>query len=243
MTLHHVLSHGLGVDTTLLLPHLLKKGQPLDLVITADTGAESLQTYANLNRVRAFCEKEGVKFAVVSRGEALLDHCKEHRIIPSRQRRWCTEKFKTRPIRKYVSELGWNEWICYMGIDAGEPNRIRQSDKPTITNKFPLFEEGMYRNDCIKLLRKYGWPIPPKSGCFFCPFQSVKAWRNLYLNEPVRFQIAETLEQANKGYPEFIFLSKPLSEIRLNPKKHFGVGNSKMDEYYAPSCDSGYCMV
>ena len=118
----------------------------------------------------------------------------KNQIIPSRRFRWCTDKFKIRPIMKYI------ETPCdiYIGFDAGEEKRIStflsRKFKKGFKYAYPLIESELYREDCINLIRSHGLDIPQKSGCWFCPFMRVAEIRDLYTNQLKLFNAAIKLE-------------------------------------------------
>src|SRR3546814_3734241 len=46
-------------------------------------------------------------------------------------------------------------------------------------NRWPLIEQGMTRQDCLRWLDRHDYPRPPKSACVGCPFHSDAEWRRL----------------------------------------------------------------
>src|SRR3546814_11724106 len=107
--------------------------------------------------------------------------------------RQCTGDFKIDPIRKKVRDLlgiaprqrapkspQVEQWI---GISVDEAVRMKPSQYPYIVHRFPLVEEGMSRNDCLRWSERAGFPTPPKSACVFCPFHSDALWRDLRDND------------------------------------------------------------
>lgn len=87
------------------------------------------------------------------------------------------------------------------------------------------FGRRMTRNDVVNWYKLRGFPLPPKSACTFCPYQSDPSWADMKLNEPEDFAAAIEVDEAirnstKKGIknPAFLHSSlKPLKEIDFKP--------------------------
>ncbi|GAA3274040.1 hypothetical protein GCM10020258_51670 [Sphingomonas yabuuchiae] len=55
-----VLAYGIGVDSTALLIELVARGEPPDLVLTADTGSEKPETYEYQAMMAAWMADRGI---------------------------------------------------------------------------------------------------------------------------------------------------------------------------------------
>lgn len=117
-------------------------------------------------------------------------------------RRQCTKEYKTnvveRCIRRDVLGLEPRQripkevWIeQWLGMSLEEARRVANvraifaEHRPRSTPRFPLFELGMTRRDCVKWLADYGVPHEvPRSACVFCPFKSNEEWRLMHDNDP-----------------------------------------------------------
>ena len=201
----HILSFGGGVNTVALMVLLLEEGAPLDEVVFADTGGEVPETYAYLDVARAYFEERGVPFRVVSKRingtRDLYETCWHRRVIPSALWRWATRDFKVKPIHNYYKTLGAHI-NQYVGIAFDEIDRMKDSLVPYVTNIYPLIDRKMKREDCVRVIEGAGLPVPVKSGCFFCPFNSMDRWRWLHLNHPDLFDRAVALEENSKHFPD-----------------------------------------
>jgi hypothetical protein len=210
-TLVEFLSFGGGVNSVATL--LLLKPRVL---IFADTGDEYPETYAYISQyVLPFVQVYGGDFVVVRNKtyKSLRDQAISERIIPVRLYRWCTDKWKIRPIREYLKRGALLPCVQMIAIDAGESHRARPSDRSEIINRFPLLERGLDRDDCLAIIEKHGWPGPPKSGCFYCPFQSKRRWIALKRCHPELFQIAVEMEKNGSNYGQlFLASDRPLEE-------------------------------
>jgi len=228
------LSFGAGVQTTTIL--FMYPQIKFDEVIFADTGAESPETYEYLEKYSIpFMQENGIKFTVVKGNEKGIDnleeYCLYYKIIPSMRVRWCNYKFKTKPIEKYILTKPKNEFpiVGILGISSDESHRIKTSKYNWLSYEYPLIKLKMTREDCKRFIEKKGYPIPPKSGCFFCPFQRKKEWEELYLKHPDLYERAIRLEENSQQFENFKLLPSGISLREL--RKHFGYGNHKLDEY------------
>ena len=145
----------------------------------------------------------------------LYDYCWDHRMVPAIYPRWCTRQFKIKPLFDYY------EKPCFqlIGIDAGESKRARISAIDGVENRYPLIEADINRDKCIKIIESEvvyePFPVPIKSGCYICPFQTVYQWKELRHKHPDLFCKAERLEERNIEYRK----SKGKKPMYLSPKK------------------------
>ena len=199
----HILSFGAGVNTVALMLMLIQEGQPLDGVIFADTGGETPSTYESVEMAREYIEECGIPFTIVRarpRETDLYGTASRRRVIPSVQWRWCTRDFKVSPIHRYYRKLG-RHINQYVGIAYDEIYRMKDSRETYVTNIYPLIDRRFTRQDCIDLISEAGLPIPEKSGCYFCPFNSTKRWLQLLDSHPDLFEKAIALEENSKHFP------------------------------------------
>jgi len=197
-----ILSFGGGVNSTAILALALLNKLPMpDYIVFSDTGAEYSYTYKYMD----YLENQGIRITYLTGGtkeKTLTDFCLEKKIMPSRLNRWCSDHWKITPIRKFARGVGDVEmWI---GIDAGEAHRAEKRIKQG--NRFPLIEMGINRNGCMELIKKVGWGIPQKSGCFFCPYQRKRQWVELKKYHPDLWKIAVKMEkQSRERTPLYTF--------------------------------------
>lgn len=101
--------------------------------------------------------------------------------------RKCTGDYKIIPLQKKIRELvgikrqgqGVVRAKVWIGISTDEAHRMKPSRVDYIENVFPLIDAGMSRNDCLAWMERMGYPKPPRSACYFCPFHSNLEWRNM----------------------------------------------------------------
>lgn len=242
-----ILSFGGGVNTVALLLELVARRDPFEEVVFADTQGEWRETYNYLTRyVRPFCADNEIPFTVVLGDEdklgtvSLEEWCLRERKTPSRRHRWCTDRFKIRPIKDYVRKT-YGKAVCLMGIDYDEITRIHEPHYSEISNIYPLVDWKWTRTMCERTILRHGWMVPRKSGCWYCPFQRVHDWRALLVGHPDLFGRAETLERNSESYPRFVLsgTNKPLARLKVR----FGDGFAKIEDFLEEPCDSGYCFL
>ncbi len=216
------LSFGAGVNTTAIL-HIPGVMEKVGFVIFADTGAEKPETYLYIEKyVKPYLKEIGKEFLVVKGKERinskevsnLYDACYLWKVIPSRMLRFCTDKFKIKPIKQYFQNNFPGEIIkAVIGIAYDEAYRINNIRWDGQEIWYPLIEKKITRQGCINIIKNAGWEIPVKSGCFFCPFQSKKEWFDLKNNHQNLWELAIALEKNGSRYPEILLWKEPLEKI------------------------------
>ena len=166
-------------------------------------------------------------------------------------RRSCTADFKIKVIDRWLREHGAKTAGAEvgLGISLDEVERVKPNTDPdTIAwkaNVFPLLDEvekPMSRQDCINLITRAGYPVPPKSACFFCPFHTLARWQEMRQHEPESFWKAAGLEKflnerrASLGMDPVWFtrLLKPLDQAT-----HEYGQQGLFDSF--DGCEEGYC--
>lgn len=237
----HILSYGGGVNSTALYFVLKQKGLPIDEIIFADTGNEYPETYITIEKFKKVVEQNGDRFITVKSeiADSLYDYCWKRKTIPFRIRRDCTDKFKLRPIRKYLrGKYGKKETFTqYIGIAKEEAHRMKEADVKYLVNKFPLVWEGIDRKGCEKILKENGFNNVVKSGCYFCPYSKKKALLALIEDHPELYEKAVQLEENCKRKDVFIS-SIPLKKLREDTQAQRKIID------YPMCCDvSGGCFL
>jgi len=204
---HLYLSHGLGVNSTALMLLLEDMNFEFESVFV-DTGAEMPETYEYLDYLR----ENGFNITVIKPNtegfSSLLDYCKHHKKIPAQFRRWCTDKFKIRPINNYAKK----PCVKFLAIAYDEKHRVYRI-KPTkgVVNAYPLIEYKITRKDCIRIIEKHGLRVPERSHCFICPFMNKQDLKRLQLEHPDLYELRKQLqEEATKqaGKPVYYNTTK-----------------------------------
>ena len=198
----YILSFGGGVNTVALMILLLRDREPLDEAVFADTGGEVPETYEYVQFAKSYLADHGVPFRTVSNinGHDLYGTAWRRRVIPSAVWRWSTRDYKVRPIHRYYRSLQ-ARINQYVGIAYDEIERMKDSGVPYVMNLYPLVDRKITRAGCIEVIEEAGLPVPEKSGCFFCPFNSADRWAWLYDKHPDLYERAVALEENSKHFP------------------------------------------
>ncbi len=260
------LSMGAGVQTTAMLILVAQGKVQADAVMFADTGAEHPETYEYINKHdKPLCDELGIPWLTVRMHKKITnketgkivyaDSLREvitarHR-VPSINNRWCTDYSKITPMKLAVRELqrtGKMEKPAtgLIGISTDEKHRaikpdgtLKQPHLSEYRNEYPLLNLAISRNDCYKIIKKYGWPVPVKSGCYFCPFQGPRDWANLYRTNQKLFWDSVALEEEDINFPTYNLYprggKKGLRRLASGPG--FGYGSMSIyDDYEGEAC-------
>lgn len=189
MSVMRVLSLGWGVQSfTLAAMSALGEIERFDTMIHADTTHERSGTYDFARRWQPWLEGYGSQVVTVSAGNTrVIDGVSV--TIPAfttdgksrgQLRRQCTNHWKIYPIRRWLQANRNRQPVeMNLGISLDEFQRMKTSDRQYITNRWPLVEMGMTRQDCESWLHARGLEIPVKSSCVFCPYLSKPEYRNI----------------------------------------------------------------
>ena len=188
-----VLAYGIGVDSTALLVELSARGEPPDLVLTADPGAEKPETYEYQKLIAAWMAARRIPYEVVRYVPrrfkhwppyySILANVLTNATLPSISlgRHSCSLKWKVAPQDAFLkrwapAQAAWargQKVTRLIGYDASPADTRRYAhasaiDDPLFNCRYPLREWNWTRNRCIARIEAAGLPVPPKSSCFFC---------------------------------------------------------------------------
>ena len=214
----HILSLGAGVQSsTMALMAAKSEITPMpDAAIFSDVGAEPQSVYDYLDWLEN--ELPFPVYRVMEKDGLLVDlekgisgkRCSNPPLFTKSSEgkkgmlmRTCTVDFKIRPINRKAKEIvGWKgrkpkqvECMMWIGISKDEIQRMKESREPWIEHRFPLIDMDMRRDQCVKWMVDNGYPKPPRSACWFCPYHSNKEWRRLRDEEPEEFAKAIELDK------------------------------------------------
>jgi hypothetical protein len=85
--------------------------------------------------------------------------------------------------------------IQWIGISTDEAQRMKESRVDYVCNIWPLIDNGISRQQCLKWMESKGYPKPPRSSCVFCPYHSDHEWNRLKNEEPAEFERAVRFEK------------------------------------------------
>jgi hypothetical protein len=199
----HVINYSGGLNSTAMTLLLLEEQKPIDYVIFADTGEEKPETYQSIQVFKRYLfDKYSLNITIVRRmvsgkPQTLSEYCQQHVILPSFHWRFCTDKFKIRPIRQFLKSVAKKEtsFVEYIGFDADEWERVKKSYWSDTTYSYPLIDYDIHRIDCECIIKRHGLPIPPKSSCYFCPFTKPQELAELQEKHPDLIAKMKELEE------------------------------------------------
>jgi hypothetical protein len=214
-----VLSYGGGVNSSALLWGLHERGELPNAVLFADTGGEHQHVYETVERVREFCEREGVLFEVVTNADpsgerhghqSLEDECLRNETLPSLAYgfKGCSAKWKRQPMDRWVK--AWPEarsaWergelvTRLLGIDADEAHRSANlTEDKLFRYERPLIDWGWGREECLEAVDRSPFGPVGKSACWFCPAMKKKEVLDLERQHPDLFARAVAMEHGAEG--------------------------------------------
>lgn len=213
-----VLSLGGGLDSFAMLLDAIDRGELPDLVIFADVGdpqrldpGEWPSTYDHIELVvQPLCDELGIEFVWLDtdespiRGErSLFKYFERTSSMPTRMSRLCTVASKVERIVDYLYKRYPTGPIeVWIGFEAGEearaatdPHGKGKKSACRRTNRFPLIESKLCRCRCEALVKRWGFPVPRKSACTFCPFSSRGDFATLRSELPNVFARVAKLEE------------------------------------------------
>lgn len=208
--IHRFIALGGGVQSSYLLWLANVEHWDVQAAIFADTGYETPETYAWLQRIS---QESSISVAIAREPRDLLGLMMEDKKLPlpafvrkpsgaiSKIRRDCTRDWKIRPLaREYKRQMGLprrarfkgHEAVVLLGISSDEAHRRKPSGYHWQKLEYPLVERGISRKQCKEELP---WGTPPRSACWFCPHASDKRWRDIRDRSPKEWKRAIALDQ------------------------------------------------
>jgi len=234
-----MISFGAGINSVAMTIMLIEQGWRGPIVFS-DTGCEWPETYCYMRYFeQEWLQPRGLEIIRLSPAtdaelydkrlggltgiETLEQYCIQRSIIPFLSVRWCTVEFKRVPLENWRKGQGIDR-TC-LGISASEPRRIRND--PNV--RYPLWDEGITRGECRRIIQGAGLELPIKSGCFFCPGQRLDNWKRLYYEHRDLYDRAIALEdRASKNNQKWATLDPHGISLREHAKRRWQ-GQTQMD--------------
>lgn len=249
-----ILSMGWGVQTFGVLV-MIKEGilpKP-DLIIHADTKAEKPETEIFKKQIGIpLIEELGIEYVELTNKQGIYEEYLSTNNIPIAGFASCTDHFKIRPIRNYLkqryersSKPYYQVWV---GISIDEAKRAisKKEQSPKYHQMiYPLLDLNFTRREIKELIEANGYEIPPKSGCFICPYQGLRGFLEIKTKHPDLFDKAVIIENAYfEGNPEREFGFLQNSQIRLQTLKDMkSLFSYELIENDQNECESGGCFL
>lgn len=148
-------------------------------------------------------------------------------------RRKCTTSFKVQLLESFskrmMLKLGAPSVVQWKGLTTDEIYRLKPSQKPWYSIRWPLCELGMNREQCKQWLVSHELKIPSRSSCVGCPYHSDQYWSWLKSKRPDQWKEAvefdKRVRNGVKGlnHKAFVHRSlKPLSEVDFSTEEDRG---------------------
>jgi hypothetical protein len=230
-----------------------------DAAVIADTGREASQTWryfdgvlrpelakVGVDLIRLPHSSDGTGWNTVDRwgGEdgktMLVPMYTTHNGGPtlSQTAKFCSNEWKARPVERYYRSLGLTGGRIWIGFTIDELHRMRSFDPRAKWNhEYPLVERRMDRGDCVAVVHRMGWPTPPRSSCWMCPYRTKEEWQHLKATDPGDFLMAIEFEQEAQAVDPTLYLHR--SGVSL--------GSVNFDDAQADllgdQCSSGLCFT
>lgn len=150
--------------------------------------------------------------------------------------RQCTYDYKVLQIikesKRLIKEYAAPSAIQWIGISLDEIYRMKPSQHPKITHRWPLVDAGMKRHNCLIWMQSRGFPKPPRSACKYCPYHSDAEWARLRDEEPAEFAEAvqfdldyRRIKQETRNMVGLAYLHNsliPLGEVDFSTEEERG---------------------
>lgn len=254
-------SHGGGRQTIAMLVLAAQGRIPHRLFLFANVGdnAENPETLDYHRQIAVpYAERHGIELREVrwvdrtGRTRDLYDDLlRQDRsiTIPLRDssgfmNRKCTSTYKIEVVARELRRLGAtkdNPAEVALGISVDEVERASTTPpkQQWTTRSYPLLDLGLRLSDCIALISDEGLPLPPKSSCSFCPFQSQDQWNRQRQTQPVLFARNARLDATLRD-----------RHIRLRHGEPGGLASPTLplddaiaDQLSFGACDTGSCFT
>jgi len=195
-----------------------------DLAVMVDVGYETAATWRYVDEViRPGVGDVGVTLEIVKTTDwasnDLFDRT-GHLVIPAykedggRLATHCSGPWKVRVVKRWLRSLGVERCEDWVGISADEAQRARPSGSRWFSNRYPLVEAGMTREDCLWAICGHGWPKPMRTSCVMCPQRSAAQWRGMKESQPDEWDRACEIDEEIRARGARAYLHRSLRPLR-----------------------------
>ena len=259
-----VWSYGGGVQSAAIAVLVLRGELPRpERIVMADTSREASATWAYLDEVvQPALVEAGLRVEVAPHTLATKDLTSTdgRPLMPvytsqaggrrvGQMRNFCSGEWKRDVVRRYVRSLGYGPEgrsergpvVNWLGISRDEIGRMSGDRRKWIVTRWPLiFDRPTTRAGCLDLVAEAGWPRPPKSSCWCCPYRSDAQWRELRESWPEDWAQAVALEAELRERDCDVYLHRSGVPLRKALFDECQAGGSATGEL---PCTSGQCWT
>lgn len=165
---------------------------------------------------------------------------------PQRLSRTCTSDWKAAVSARWQKEHGATAdqpGVHGLGISLDEYERMKNhSGFAWQVLDYPLVAMRLTRQDLMNIIERVGLPIPPKSKCRWCPFQSTQSWREMRDGRPELFRESVVLEATINARRAAKDLAPIYLTRKLIPLEQAVAGDQASFDF-DDMCESGFCMT
>lgn len=149
---------------------------------------------------------------------------------------YCSSYWKREVVKRWAIAQGVTVVDTWLGISVDETQRVQRDKSKKWRTRYPLIERRMNRWECVSLVKRMGWPEPPRSSCWMCPNHTQEEWRDIRDNKPADWQQAIFFDREMRKRDPHAFVhhdAVPLERADLDDS------NGVLFKH----CDSGMCFV
>lgn len=252
---------GGGVQSTAIAALIITGELPApDLAVIADTERERSTTWEYMDRyVMPALDRAGVTLHRVKKSDfATVDLYggKEGTTLlipaftdlngePGKLSTYCSNEWKREVVRRWATRVhgvtAATNWLGFSTDEVGRAARAMKRAKmePKWQVDFPLIRLRKNRGDCIALVRRLGWPEPPRSSCWMCPNHRMNEWSDIR-NHPADWQQVIQFDREMRLVDPNAYLTAdcvPIEDADFNDAQEVMFGLDR------GGCDSGQCFV
>lgn len=198
-----------GRDSTAMVIKMLQEKMPVDYIIFTDTQNEFPDMYKYIHKVDAYIYRKFNKRITIIHTKKTFNDWAKGKIKKGVRKGmvrgipmvtvpcfWKRDS-KVRPFEYFLKENGITEYTQYIGYTYFEKNRANVKDE---NQRFPLIEFKMCAADVDRLLESVDLINPlykrfNRTGCFFCPYMSNRAFYLVKKFHPSEWLEMKSLEQ------------------------------------------------
>ena len=149
---------------------------------------------------------------------------------------FCSNEWKTRVMQRWATAQGVRQADTWLGISVDEMGRVQADKGNKWKTRYPLIEQAMNRSECVGLVKRMGWPEPPRSSCYMCPNHTAHEWRDIRDNKPNDWMAAVAFDAQIRRTDKNAYVHHdgvPLDEADIDDKNGVLFGH----------CDTGMCFT
>ena len=197
----YILSFSGGKDSTFLGLELIRRHYPLDEAVFFDTGWETSEMYAHIEKCQKIFEAHGVKFTTLHPLRAFDELFVKYSWCGG-PCRWGTTAKQTVLDKYFIENQGA---VYYIGIAADETERLKKERSGY--KCFPLAEWGITEAECLRGCYDAGFDWGgmyehlDHLSCKFCTNKNLKELRNIRKYYPEWWQeLKDYQARTNRPY-------------------------------------------